>query len=86
MPRRSMSMPSTTAADMIRDAEQRVEHLPVAQVAAEVARGDVVLVDVHAREERRARSGQHLWRDAADRDWTLCTTSPISRLFPAQMR
>jgi hypothetical protein len=81
-----MSMLSPTAADMVRDAKQQMEHLTVAQVAAEIARGDGVLVDVYAREERRARGSRHLRRGAADRSWPLCTTSPFCRLSPAQMR
>jgi rhodanese-related sulfurtransferase len=40
-----------------RDANQRVENLTVEQVAAEFARGDVVLVDLREREERRERGG-----------------------------
>ena len=79
-------MLSTTAADMVHAAKQQMEHLMVAQVAAEVARGDVVPVDVHQREERRARRGQRLRRDTTDRGWPLCMTRPISRLSPAQMR
>jgi hypothetical protein len=79
-------MLSTTAADMVRAAKQQMEHLTVARVAAEVARGDVVLVDVYECEERRARRGQRLRRDAAGRGWPLCTTRPISRLSPAPMR
>ena len=79
-------MLSTTAADMVHAPKQQMEHLMVAQVAAEVARGDVVPVDVHQREERRARRGQRLRRDTTDRGWPLCMTRPISRLSPAQMR
>ncbi len=48
-------MPSKTAADMVREAKQRVENLTVAQVAAELERGNVVLVDIREPEERGER-------------------------------
>jgi hypothetical protein len=79
-------MLSTTAADMVHAAKQQMEHLMVAQVAAEVAWGDVVPVHIHEREEQRTRRGQRLRRDTADRGWPLCTTRPMSRVSPAQMR
>ena len=50
-------MSSKTAADMVREAKQRVENLTVEQVAAELERGDVILVDLREREERRERGG-----------------------------
>ncbi len=41
-----------TAAAMVGEAKQRVENLTVDQVAAELAQGDAVLVDVREPEER----------------------------------
>lgn len=39
-------MPSKTASQMVQEARQRVENLSVDQVAAELARGDAVLIDI----------------------------------------
>ncbi len=39
-------MPSKTAAQLVQEAKQRVENLSVDQVAAELDRGDAVLVDL----------------------------------------
>ena len=39
-------MPSKTAAQLVQEAKQRVENLSVDQVAAELDRGDAVLVDI----------------------------------------
>jgi rhodanese-related sulfurtransferase len=44
-----------TAAEMVSEAKQRVENLSVNQVAAELARGDVMLVDVREQSERDAQ-------------------------------
>ena len=50
-------MASKTAMDMVRNAKQRVENLTVEQVAAELDKGDVVLVDLRESEERRQHGG-----------------------------
>jgi rhodanese-related sulfurtransferase len=42
-----------TAADLVREARARAENLPVEKVAAEIAAGDVLLVDLREAEERR---------------------------------
>ncbi len=39
-------MPAKTAAQMVQEAKQRVENLSVEQVAAELERGDALLIDV----------------------------------------
>jgi rhodanese-related sulfurtransferase len=51
-------MPSTpkTATQLVSEAKQRIENLTPDQVAAELARGDVLLVDLRESEER-AQSG-----------------------------
>jgi rhodanese-related sulfurtransferase len=45
-------MAAKTAAELVADAKQRVENLNVEQVADELARGDVLLVDVREPDER----------------------------------
>ena len=42
----------TTAAQLVSEAKQRIENLTPEQVAAELARGDVLLVDLREPEER----------------------------------
>jgi rhodanese-related sulfurtransferase len=44
--------PGTTAADMVAQAKQRVSNLSVDDVAAELAAGDVLIVDVREEAER----------------------------------
>jgi rhodanese-related sulfurtransferase len=41
-----------TVADLIKEANQRVENLSVDQVAAELERGDAILIDVREQNER----------------------------------
>ena len=41
-----------TVADLIKEAKQRVENLSVDQVAAELERGDAILIDVREQNER----------------------------------
>jgi rhodanese-related sulfurtransferase len=45
-------MKAKTAAEMVREAKQRVENLTVEQVAAEMGKGNTVLIDLRESEER----------------------------------
>jgi hypothetical protein len=43
-----------TAAEMVTEAKSRVEHLTPGQVAAEVASGEAILIDIREPDERTA--------------------------------
>ena len=45
-------MPAKTSAELVADAKQRVENLTPAQAAAELGRGDAVLIDLREPGER----------------------------------
>jgi predicted sulfurtransferase len=50
----SMSVTTVTAATLVADARTRIENLSPAQVAAELAERDVVLIDTREADERSA--------------------------------